>query len=405
MRHRERLSFREFLKDIRLVAVSPARRFALIEERGASWGSMALLVIPFYFAFSFTGGIYFNREPFPGYSFLLPLVVAVLAVYLKLYLIHICSRLFQSRLPQGAWSGTFADLKVVFGYTGIPALLAVLLGSAVFLLIPQEIGRLMFGLRAVGISIMIALAIALFIWNLILVVLALRTVYAMRDIRIVAAFILGSALMLIPALAGSWIISTPRVDFAYLRPVYAGRILRFFASDPASDISKSTRFERHVDLLAYRLRNPELFELVVFSSYQKARQEKEGGTLVVGSSAGIQASRDKSEGEPVIGRIVGLPGDSVELATGSLRVNGVPWDERYLAPEYRSDITLPARTLGPSEYFILPENRNLINILKSEVVVQRDQIIGREILTKWPLGWWTFRPEVFLRPEPANKTQ
>jgi hypothetical protein len=402
MRHREKLSFGEFLKDIRLIATSPARRFAVIEERHAIWGSMALLMVPLYFAFSFVGGIYFVNEPIPGYSFLAPLAVAIAVAYLKLFLIHICARLFQKKSSEGTMPGTFADLKAVFGYTGVPAILALLLGSAVFLLIPQEIGRMMFNFRAVGISIAIAIAIALFIWNLILVVLALRAVYKLRDIQNVVVFILGSALLMIPAFASSWMVAHPRVNFAYVRPLYSNWTLRAFASDQTPDVSKNIKLESHVDRLAYRLRNPGLFELVVFKSQQKTRQHDEGGTLVIGSGAGIQGTTGKDEGEPVLGRIVGLPGDSVALASGSLRVNGVSWNESYLAPEYRSDTTLPARTLGPLEYFILPENRNLINILQNEVVVQRDQIMGRKILTRWPLGWLSLRSGIFSRPEPAK---
>jgi hypothetical protein len=187
MDHNPKLSFAEFLRDIRLVITAPGRRFAVIRERGASWGSMVLLVIPAYFAFSFTGGLIFSREPFPGYSFFPPLVVAILAVLMKLYMIHVSARLLQGRKHDPEKPGRFSDLKVVFGYTGVPAILAIMLAMAVFLSMPREIGYLMRDLRTVAVSIMVALAIALFVWNLILVVLAMRTVYGMGDMKLVGA--------------------------------------------------------------------------------------------------------------------------------------------------------------------------------------------------------------------------
>ncbi|MBZ5496153.1 MAG: S26 family signal peptidase [Acidobacteriia bacterium] len=402
MGHDGKLSFGEFLSDIRLVVTSPARRMAVIKERGASWGSVALLLVPTYFAFNFVGGIYFARDPFPGYSFIPPLFAAVATVFLKLYLIHVSARMFQGRRQAGVTPGAFSDLTVVFGYTGVPAILAILLGSAVFLMIPQEIGYLMRDLRVVGVSIMVGLLIALFIWNLILVVLALRTIYPMRDIKIVAAFILGSVLMFVPAIGFYRIVAQPYLDLVYVKPILSSRMLRFFASDPTSNISSKSKFSIHVDRLAYRLRAPERFELVAFLYEPKQPQDNQrGGELVVGSHSGLMWDTRNY----ALGRIVGLPGDTVELARGTLYVNGQAWDERYLTPEYRGDASLPPKSLGESEYLILPENRRLIDEMKDELVVGRDRIGGREILNRWPLGWWTFQPTVFLRAQPAAQTK
>ena len=108
-----KLSFLEFLSDIRLVLTSPARRFDLIKERGAAWGSLVLLVVPLYFGFSYMGGVYFDRDPFPGYSFIPPLVIAAVAVFLKLFFIHVVARMFRPQESpeqgRGTLSGLFVD--------------------------------------------------------------------------------------------------------------------------------------------------------------------------------------------------------------------------------------------------------------------------------------------------------
>jgi hypothetical protein len=222
----------------------------------------------------------------------------------------------------------------------------------------------------------------------------------MRDIKIVAAFILGSVLMLVPGFGTNWIYRSVHVDFVYAQPVFSARILRFFASDPTSNVSSGARLSIHLDRLAYHLRSPELFELVTFvRKFQKARDSQNKPDIVMGSQTGF----NWEEGDCIVGRIVGLPGDTVELVQGNLKINGRAWDERYIAPEYRSEALLPVTTLGPSEYFILPENRRLIDTLKDELVVNRDRIVGRQILNRWPLGWWTFSPTVFLPPQPATQ--
>jgi signal peptidase I len=397
MDQNQSLSFGEFVRDLRLIIAAPGHRFSVIRERGASWGSMVLLILPTYFAFAFTGGLVFSRDPFPGYSFIPPLIIAVLAVLLKLYALHVSARLLQGKKRDGMKPGSFADLKVVFGYTSVPAILAILLATVVFLSIPQKISYLMHDLRVVGVSIMVALAISLFIWNLILVVLALRTVYAMRDIKLVGAFILGSALMWIPGILSYWIVARPPVPFEYVEPVLSPSISRLYASDSSTTTGPSKQIHVDMDRLAYFLRDPERFELVVVFMPQGKPTESHG-MIILGSRPGFRWD----EGDCAVGRILGMPGDTVELVKGSLRINDRSWDEPYLAPEYRTEESLPAKVLGSQEYFILPDNRHLIGNFREQFVMSRDRILGREILNRWPLGWWIYRPTVFLRPVAAQ---
>ena len=62
----------------------------------------------------------------------------------------------------------------------------------------------------------------------------------------------------------------------------------------------------------------------------------------------------KAEDKELIKRIVALPGDTVEIENGILKVNGVP-EERGFDRMNASDMT---RTLGEDEYFYLGDNRN-----------------------------------------------
>ncbi len=394
----EKLSFVDFMLDIRYVVTSPARRFAVIQERGSVWGSMLLLIVPSYFAFYYFGGVLFKRDPFPGYSFIPPLALAVVVVYLKLYLIHWVARRFLGKGGSEPDRGIFPQLKTVFGYTTVPSLLAALLAVALFITMPEGIGYAMRGFRAVSVSIMVGLGIALFIWNLILVVLALRTVYPMRDLKLVASFILGSILMAVPALCTMWIAAPASVEFIYVQPILSSRILHMLALDPTTSISANTKIAIHVDRLVYRLSSPDHFDLVAY--IRKHLQPPKGGQETVAFGSGSFFSWE--ERDCLLGRVVGCPGDSVELIKGNLYINKQPWDEHYLLPGYRSDADLPLITLGPSQYCVLPENRGLIGAMRDELVVDRTQILGREIITRWPFGWWSFQPNIFLQPQPSK---
>ena len=220
----------------------------------------------------------------------------------------------------------------------------------------------------------------------------------MRDLKIVIAFILGTVLIVVPALCTLWIVAPVHVDFVYMQPILSGKILHFFASDPTSTMSSNTKIAIHVDRLAYHFRPPERFELVVFVRNQPKPQEGDQRIRTVWGTRSIFSWDDE---DSVAGRVVGLPGDGIEIAGGQLHINGQIWEEPYITAENRSEDSLEFRTLGPSEYLILPENRHLLGELKQELVVNRSRISGREVINRWPLGWWFFRSTVFLKGRPA----
>jgi hypothetical protein len=120
----KRLTLKEFLLDIYQVVRSPAQRFAIIDERGLQWGALILLIIPAYFTFEFIGAIYFNHDPFPGYSFVMPAIIAAGFQLVRVWSIHRVARLLcgTSRLPGRA---RFSQLLAVYGYTTLPTMLVI----------------------------------------------------------------------------------------------------------------------------------------------------------------------------------------------------------------------------------------------------------------------------------------
>src|ERR1051325_6970665 len=57
-----------------------------------------------------------------------------------------------------------------------------------------------------------------------------------------------------------------------------------------------------------------------------------------------------------IKRVIGLPGDVVEIRDGVIMVNGSPISEPYIRD--RPNYTYPAQTIPPDQYFVLGDNRN-----------------------------------------------
>ena len=90
--------------------------------------------------------------------------------------------------------------------------------------------------------------------------------------------------------------------------------------------------------------------------------------------------------DALIKRVIGLPGDTVELRAGAVLINGVLLDEPYIngAQTFCGNYCQPF-TLGPDEYFLMGDNR--VNSLDSRSFgpIPARQLVGRVVLRYWPL--------------------
>lgn len=89
---------------------------------------------------------------------------------------------------------------------------------------------------------------------------------------------------------------------------------------------------------------------------------------------------------PFIKRVIGLPGETVEIKDEKVFIDGIPLEEEYIMapPNY----TMPAKVVPEDEYFVLGDNRNNSNDSHSGWMVPRDNIIGKAWFTYWPPSKW-----------------
>ena len=87
-----------------------------------------------------------------------------------------------------------------------------------------------------------------------------------------------------------------------------------------------------------------------------------------------------------IKRVVGLPGETVELRRGVLYVNGKKLEEEYLAPRFRSDETRGPVEIGRGYYYVLGDHRNSSNDSRNWGEVPQRYIYGRAFFRFWPLS-------------------
>ena len=119
-----------------------------------------------------------------------------------------------------------------------------------------------------------------------------------------------------------------------------------------------------VDKLTYRFHDPERFDIIVFPFRYK-------------------------DNTYYTKRIIGLPGETVQIVDGEIYINGELLEESY-GREVMQDAGLAAEpiTLGDDEYFVLGDNRNYSSDSRdpSVALIHRKEIIGRAWLRIWPLN-------------------
>lgn len=105
------------------------------------------------------------------------------------------------------------------------------------------------------------------------------------------------------------------------------------------------------------------------------------GDVVVFEGPGDEKDRD------LIKRVVGLPGDTVEVREGRVEINGKPLAEPYLLPSARSEpLTEVSKwVIGPDQYFVMGDNRSNSRDSRFFSPIPASLIVGRAFVKVWPL--------------------
>lgn len=119
-----------------------------------------------------------------------------------------------------------------------------------------------------------------------------------------------------------------------------------------------------VDKITYRFKDPERFDIIVFPFRYK-------------------------EDTYYIKRIIGLPGETVQIIEGTIYIDGEELVESYGREVIQSaGAAANPITLGEDEYFVLGDNRNNSSDSRDTQVsnIHKDEIIGRAFMRIWPLN-------------------
>jgi len=93
----------------------------------------------------------------------------------------------------------------------------------------------------------------------------------------------------------------------------------------------------------------------------------------------------KDPSKSYIKRVIGVPGDTVEVRDGTVYINHAPLAEAYVSEEFRDHSSMPAETVRAEEYFVLGDHRNSSNDSRAWGMVPRSDIYGKAVFVYWPL--------------------
>lgn len=178
------------------------------------------------------------------------------------------------------------------------------------------------------------------------------------------------------------LIQVAAVSLAIILPV------RYFLIQPfyVKGASMEPNFYDHeyliIDELSYRFQQPTRGDIVVFRYPNDPKQF-------------------------FIKRVIGLPGETVEIVGGQVKIFNTDHPNGFVLPEKEyldQDFTATTRTvtLKSDEYFVMGDNR--IASLDSRYfgAIKRSAIVGRVWLRGWPLDRWkVFIDPTYVTPDTA----
>jgi signal peptidase I len=136
-----------------------------------------------------------------------------------------------------------------------------------------------------------------------------------------------------------------------------------------------------VEKVSYRFHLPERGDIVVLKppNWKPLQLDR---SIVAWFCTVLPLDCGRDIADPLIKRVIGLPGETIEIRDGNVYIDGRLLDEPYLEQETYG--TLSPRVISPDHVFVMGDNRGASNDSRSFGEVALSSIIGRAWLRYWP---------------------
>jgi signal peptidase I len=138
-----------------------------------------------------------------------------------------------------------------------------------------------------------------------------------------------------------------------------------------------------VNKLAYKWGEPQRGDVVVFRDPREEEIEETIPEAVIRSVLEAVGIRTRGH-EDLIKRVIGLPGETVEVKDNRVVINGTPLDEPYLVDVFMPDE--PPITISADQVFVMGDNRNASFDSRRFGPIPLDDLVGEAFVTIWPIS-------------------
>jgi signal peptidase I len=138
-----------------------------------------------------------------------------------------------------------------------------------------------------------------------------------------------------------------------------------------------------VNKLAYNWGEPHRGDVVVFRDPREEEIEESVPEAFIRSVLEAVGIRTRGR-DDLIKRVIGLPGETVEVKDNRVIIDGTPIEEPYLPEVFMPDE--PAITIGDTEVFVMGDNRNASFDSRRFGPIPLEDLVGEAFVTIWPIA-------------------
>jgi signal peptidase I len=142
-----------------------------------------------------------------------------------------------------------------------------------------------------------------------------------------------------------------------------------------------------IEKLTYMFGDPARKDIIVFIEDQYPANYIDRVKIFLKDVSEIFKPIDQKTNIRLVKRVIGVPGDTVDIRNGKVYLNGEVLDETYVKGDtFQRDITFPIKAIPKGEYLVLGDNREVSKDSRSFGLIDRCQIEGKAVFRFWPLN-------------------